>query len=51
MPPRGAGGVVPPGKHSARYGLTTMCVGLGMGGTVLWENLNAYGTRRAGTGR
>ena len=22
------------------YGLTTMCVGLGMGGTVLWENLN-----------
>jgi len=24
-----------------RYGLTTMCVGLGMGGTVLWENLNA----------
>ena len=31
----------PPGGHSARYGLTTMCVGLGMGGTVLWENLNA----------
>jgi len=25
----------------ARYGLTTMCAGLGMGGTVLWENLNA----------
>jgi acetyl-CoA acyltransferase len=23
-----------------RYGLTTMCVGMGMGGTVLWENLN-----------
>jgi acetyl-CoA acyltransferase len=21
-----------------RYGLTTMCVGMGMGGTVLWEN-------------
>lgn len=21
-----------------RYGLTTMCVGLGMGGTVIWEN-------------
>jgi len=33
--------VVPPGGHSARFGLTTMCVGLGMGGTVLWENLNA----------
>jgi acetyl-CoA acyltransferase len=23
-----------------RYGLTTMCVGMGMGGTVLWENVN-----------
>lgn len=23
-----------------RYGLTTMCVGLGMGGTVVWENPN-----------
>lgn len=23
---------------SIRYGLTTMCVGLGMGGTVIWEN-------------
>ena len=22
-----------------RYGLTTMCIGLGMGGTVLWENI------------
>jgi len=22
-----------------RYGLTTMCVGLGMGGTVIWENV------------
>ncbi|TKK86987.1 thiolase family protein [Herbidospora galbida] len=22
-----------------RYGITTMCVGLGMGGTVIWENL------------
>ena len=21
-----------------RYGITTMCVGLGMGGTVVWEN-------------
>ena len=28
------------GQPDARYGLTTMCVGLGMGGTVLWENLN-----------
>jgi len=23
----------------ARYGLTTMCVGLGMGGSILWENV------------
>jgi len=26
-------------EHSdVRYGLTTMCIGLGMGGTVIWEN-------------
>jgi acetyl-CoA acyltransferase len=24
---------------AARYGLTTMCVGMGMGGTVLWEKI------------
>jgi acetyl-CoA acyltransferase len=24
---------------SVRYGLTTMCVGMGMGGTVLWEKI------------
>jgi len=24
---------------SARYGLTTMCVGLGQGGSVIWENV------------
>jgi acetyl-CoA acyltransferase len=24
-----------------RYGLTTLCVGLGMGGSVVWENLHA----------
>jgi acetyl-CoA acyltransferase len=29
------------GRPGVRYGLTTMCAGLGMGGTVLWENLNA----------
>lgn len=23
----------------ARYGLTTMCVGLGMGGSIIWENV------------
>src|SRR6478609_6412381 len=25
-------------RPDVRYGLTTMCVGLGMGGTVIWEN-------------
>jgi acetyl-CoA acyltransferase len=25
-------------RADVRYGLTTMCVGMGMGGTVLWEN-------------
>ena len=25
---------------SIKYGITTMCIGLGMGGTVIWENLN-----------
>ncbi|MET1036061.1 MAG: acetyl-CoA C-acyltransferase [Arthrobacter sp.] len=24
--------------HTVRFGLTTMCIGLGMGGTVIWEN-------------
>jgi acetyl-CoA acyltransferase len=23
----------------AKYGITTMCIGLGMGGTIIWENL------------
>ncbi|MEV0946441.1 thiolase family protein [Rhodococcus sp. NPDC049939] len=25
-------------RPDVRYGLTTMCIGLGMGGTVIWEN-------------
>ncbi|MGU3433327.1 thiolase family protein [Actinomycetes bacterium M1A6_2h] len=25
-------------RPDVRYGLTTMCIGLGMGGTVVWEN-------------
>lgn len=29
----------------ARYGITTMCIGLGMGGTVIWENLNHDGSK------
>ena len=32
-----------------RYGLTTMCIGLGMGGTVVWEN-PAYTGQAAGAG-
>jgi acetyl-CoA acyltransferase len=28
-----------------RYGLTTMCIGLGMGGTVVWENTAWEGAR------
>ncbi|MBT5088791.1 MAG: thiolase family protein [Micrococcales bacterium] len=29
--------------NSVRYGITTMCIGLGMGGTVVWENMNWKG--------
>ena len=29
---------------SARYGITTMCIGLGMGGTIIWENLASQGS-------
>jgi acetyl-CoA acyltransferase len=25
-------------RPDVRYGLTTMCIGIGMGGTVIWEN-------------
>ncbi|MFI7627939.1 thiolase family protein [Microbispora rosea] len=27
-------------RPDVRYGITTMCVGMGMGGTVIWENLS-----------
>jgi len=27
-----------------RYGITAMCIGIGMGGTVIWENPNFEGT-------
>jgi acetyl-CoA acyltransferase len=30
-------------RPEVRYGITTMCVGLGMGGTVIWENPNFTG--------
>jgi acetyl-CoA acyltransferase len=28
-----------------RYGLTAMCIGIGMGGTVIWENANWEGVK------
>lgn len=31
-------------RPEVRYGITTMCIGLGMGGTVIWENPNWDGT-------
>jgi acetyl-CoA acyltransferase len=33
-------------RPEVRYGLTTMCVGLGMGGTVIWENPHWKGETR-----
>ncbi|WP_406313380.1 thiolase family protein [Streptosporangium sp. NBC_01639] len=34
------------GEHpDVRYGVTTMCVGMGMGGTVIWENLGWEGKK------
>ena len=30
-------------NSQVRYGMTTMCIGLGMGGTVIWENSNYRG--------
>src|SRR6476659_3502915 len=30
-------------RPEVRYGLTTMCIGIGMGGTVIWENPNWTG--------
>ena len=34
-------------RPDVRYGLTAMCVGLGMGGTVIWENPNWEGAARS----
>ncbi len=31
-------------RPEVRYGLTTMCIGIGMGGTVIWENPHWNGT-------
>jgi acetyl-CoA acyltransferase len=30
-------------RPDVRYGVTTMCIGIGMGGTVIWENPNYDG--------
>jgi acetyl-CoA acyltransferase len=32
-------------RPDVRYGLTAMCIGIGMGGTVIWENPNWNGAR------
>jgi len=33
-------------KTDVRYGITTMCIGLGMGGTVIWENPHFTGAKK-----
>ncbi|MEY4023173.1 MAG: hypothetical protein RLZ23_134 [Actinomycetota bacterium] len=33
-------------KPDVRYGITTMCIGLGMGGTVIWENPHFTGGKK-----
>ncbi len=37
-------------RPEVRYGLTTMCIGIGMGGSVIWENPHHqdYGTTATG---
>jgi acetyl-CoA acyltransferase len=35
-------------RPDVRYGITTMCIGLGMGGTVIWENPHHSPDRTAG---
>ncbi|MBM7787750.1 thiolase family protein [Tenggerimyces flavus] len=32
-------------RPDVRYGITTMCIGIGMGGTVIWENPAWEGTK------
>ncbi|WP_025273994.1 thiolase family protein [Haloglycomyces albus] len=32
-------------RPDVRYGITTMCVGIGQGGTVIWENPNYEGSK------
>ncbi|OMQ16113.1 acetyl-CoA acetyltransferase [Modestobacter sp. VKM Ac-2676] len=35
-------------RPDVRYGLTAMCIGIGMGGSVIWENPNWSGARTEG---
>ncbi len=35
-------------RPDVRYGITTMCIGIGMGGTVIWENPHWVGTDEPG---
>jgi acetyl-CoA acyltransferase len=35
-------------RPEVRYGLTTMCIGIGMGGTVIWENPHHVGAVEEG---
>ncbi|GAA4754631.1 thiolase family protein [Modestobacter marinus] len=35
-------------RPDVRYGLTAMCIGIGMGGTVIWENPHWSGARTEG---
>ncbi|KRE96065.1 acetyl-CoA acetyltransferase [Nocardioides sp. Soil774] len=37
-------------RPEVRYGLTTMCIGIGMGGTVIWENPHWTGASSDSTG-
>jgi len=37
-------------RPEIRYGMTTMCIGLGMGGTVIWENPNWTGASKTEEG-
>ena len=33
-------------KTDVRFGITTMCIGLGMGGTIIWENPHFVGGKK-----
>ena len=33
-------------KTDVRYGITTMCIGLGMGGTIIWDNPHFVGGKK-----